>query len=100
MLMQKAAEFKIDVNTKDNLGKIAFHLACTKIHTDIAKILMQNSSEFNIDLNAKDIIGETAFSCACRDNNANNVEMMIANTFNFDFSVTNSWSKTGYQRAK
>ena len=52
--LQKSDEFNIDLNTKDIVGKTAFHLACNNGHSKIAEMLMQKSVKFNIDLNTKD----------------------------------------------
>ena len=52
VLIQKSAEFNIDLNAKDKFGTTIFHQACMDGWSKIAEILIQNSAEFNINLNA------------------------------------------------
>ena len=105
VLIQKSAEFKIDLNAKNQLfsaGRTAFHFACMGGHSDIAEMLMQKSAEFNIDLDAKDKDGMTAFHLACSRGQKNIVEMIIDNaeSFKVDLTKKDSYGRTGFQRAK
>ena len=54
MLVQKSAEFNINLNEKDVFGHSGFHNACNGGHLKVAKMLMLSSAEYNIDLNSKE----------------------------------------------
>ena len=56
-------EYDIQLNSQDNNGKTAFHLACQSNDSETAELLIQKSDEFNIDLNAKDKNGHAAEYC-------------------------------------
>ena len=80
MLMQKSAEFGINLNAKDNIsGRTAFHLACAFGKTEIARMIVQKSTELNIELNNKNRYGWTAFQLASNHGRVDIVDMMIEN---------------------
>ena len=98
----------IELNTKNYLGYTAFHFACIKGHSEIAKMLMKNSAEFNIELNTKDTNHRTPFHWACR-NGANRkygrtsiVEMMLSKSIyhKLDLTARDGGGKTGFQLAQ
>ena len=53
MLIQKSAEFNIDLNAKDEDGMTAFHLACTRGRKNIVEMIIDNAESFKIDLTKK-----------------------------------------------
>ena len=60
-LIQKSAEFSIELNTKDERGKTAFYNSCMEGYLKITDMLIQKSAEFNIDVNAEEEDGLTPF---------------------------------------
>merc|ERR1712012_933439 len=65
ILIQRSAEFNIDLNSKGKNGITGFHYACELENSKVVEILVQKSTEFKIDLNAKDELGHTAFRNVC-----------------------------------
>ena len=63
-MVQKSAEFNIQLNEDNENGKIAFHLACLHKKTDIVELLIENSAVFKIDLVTKDSNGGTGYEIA------------------------------------
>ena len=88
MLVENPAKYNIDLNSKDESGKTAFHWVCKKGHSKIAEILVQKSTENILDLNAKDKCKLTPFYYACANGHLVIVEMLvqISGEFNFDLS--------------
>ena len=41
MLIQRSAEFNIDLNARDNIGKTSFHWACESGNLMMVEILIQ-----------------------------------------------------------
>ena len=68
MLIQKSAEFNIELNAKDGYGKTAFHVACESCNrtgnTTTVNKMMENAVYFGFDLKAKDNFGRTGFQIA------------------------------------
>merc|ERR1712029_395003 len=64
-LMEFILRTSFDLNTKDDIGWTALHLACRNGQTETAQLIIQNSKEFGIDLNTKDLWGDTALHWAC-----------------------------------
>ena len=68
-LIQKSAEFNIDLNAKDKYGtdrmfdRTAFHLACENGHSKIvAEMLIQKSAELNISECQTQVVWQNCFS--------------------------------------
>ena len=63
IIIKNSSELKIDLNSKEEGGWTAFHLACCNYYnySDIVEMIMKNSSALDIDLNIKDNCGWTAF---------------------------------------
>ena len=59
--MKNSAKFNIELNSKDNSGRTAFHDACAWGKTSIVDIMINNSESFNLDLTARDNYGRTGF---------------------------------------
>ena len=77
MLVQKSAQFNIDLNAKDRFGWTPFHDACIFGHVKTVEILMQKSAEFNIELNTKSFSGWTPLHSTCREGHAKIAEMLV-----------------------
>ena len=58
-LMEFILRTSFDMNTKDYIGRTAWHRACLG-RTETAQLIIKSSREFGIDLNAKDDYGWTA----------------------------------------
>ena len=63
-----------DVNTKDEDGRTALHLAAYNGHTEIAKLLLAN----NADVNVMDAVGQTPLNIAAGNGDTELVELLIA----------------------
>ena len=50
ILVQKSAEFKIDLNVKDFNGKTAFHYACENGWSEITKLIIDKKRGVEVEL--------------------------------------------------
>ena len=64
LLIQKSAQFNIELNARDNEGFTAFHLACMEGRTSTVEIMMNNAKSFKLDLTAIDKGNRTGFQLA------------------------------------
>ena len=98
MLIQKAAEFNIELNGKNLNGLTAFHLACENGYSETAELLMQKSTELNIELNAKDKDGRTAFHLACKNGRFRIAELVIQKPaeLNIDLNAKDNGGRTAF----
>ena len=64
MLMKMYFELKIDINSKNQNGRTAFHLACINGTIGIVDMMIENMQSFNLDLEAKDNAGKSGFQLA------------------------------------
>ena len=104
LIVQKSAEFNIDLDAKTDNGMTAFHFSCQAGHFKIAELIMKKSAEFKIDLNTKVIgfllmtaldnewdasypTGETALHLACRNGHSKIVEMIVQNSADFNINL-------------
>jgi len=97
MLIEKAAEFKIDLNAKNETYQTPFHLACANGNLEIAEIFVQKSVELKIDLNVKDQYGRSLppwifsnrnygrspFYIACENGHTKTAEMLVQKSVEF-----------------
>ena len=98
---QKFSNLNINLNTKDDNGRIGFHWACLTGGTKTVEMLMQKSSELNIDLNLQDNDGKTGFHLACQSGRSKIVEMMLdkEKLYKLNLSAEDNSGKTGVQLA-
>ena len=87
MLVQKSAEFNIDLNAKDYLGWTPFHFACFYNCTKTAEMLLQKSTEFNIDLNTKDYVGRTPFNSAWAFDHKGMLDILVQKSAEFNVEL-------------
>ena len=59
IFMGYAATLSIDVNSKDNSNRTAFHLACMEGHSGVVKIFMGYAANLSIDIYSKDTCNRT-----------------------------------------
>merc|ERR1712029_207436 len=59
-LMEFILRTSFDLNTKDDIGWTALHLACRNGQTETAQLIIQNSKEFGIDIKAQNNQCKTA----------------------------------------
>ena len=76
MLMQKSAEFNINLSVKDDEGMTAFHLACSRGRKNIVEMIIDKAKSCKIDLTEKDSLGRTGFQQA-KDYGDNDVVNII-----------------------
>ena len=62
--MKNSSEVKIDLNSKSNNGRTAFHLACWKGHIKIVEMMIELSESHELDLKAEDHDGKTGYQVA------------------------------------
>ena len=72
----QSIEYNIELNTKNDVGMSAFHLACQYGHSKIAEMLIPKSKEVNIELNTK-YLGMTDFQMACENGHSKIAAMRI-----------------------
>ena len=63
-LLQKSAEYNIDLNAKNSYGWTAFHFACFYGRAQIVDNIIKIKDRFKIDVKAKTNIGRTGFQLA------------------------------------
>ena len=101
ILLKKADELEIDLNTKDHKNQTAFHLACLHGHSELAEMIAKNSSnkftttintKLKIGLNNKNIDGSSAFHLACWQGHSEIAEMIMKNSskLNIDLNSKNN----------
>ena len=64
MIMRSSSKLKIDLNTTDNCGLTAFHLACRNGHIRIIDMMIEWSESLELDLKAEDRDGKTGYQLA------------------------------------
>jgi ankyrin repeat protein len=98
--MESSATLNIDLNTKDNSGKTAFHFACGFGCINVAKLIMENSATLSIDLNAKDNSGQTAFHLAFKFDHFSVAKMIIENSaiFSIDLNEKDNEGLTAFNQ--
>ena len=64
MIMRSSSKLKIDLNTTDNCGLTAFHLACRNGHIRIIGVMIEWSESLELDLKAVDRHGKTGYQFA------------------------------------
>ena len=75
-----------DMNTKNNDGSTALHLACMYGRTETAQLIIKCSKDFGIDLNVKDDVdGWTAWHEACRNGKTETAQLIIQ--YSKDFAI-------------
>jgi hypothetical protein len=112
VLLKKADELQIDLNSKDKWGQTAFHLACRNGHSKIAEMIMNKSSELKIDLNIKDVngwaafcmekfAGRTAFHVACAYGHSDIAEMIMkeSSALKINLNIKDNYGCTAFHLA-
>ena len=96
-IIKNSAALGIDLNTKDDHGYTAFHLACERGHTNLAKIIMANSAALKIDLNTKSEFGDTPYHSACYKGFNKVVEVMLdqSKILNIDLTAEDNDGNAG-----
>ena len=96
-IIHNSAELGIDLNTKDDHGYTAFHLACDRGHVNAAKIIMANSAALKIDLNTKSEFGDTPYHSACYKGHTEVVQLMLDHSkiLNIDLTAEDNDGNTG-----
>ena len=79
MLVQKSAEFNIDLNAKDVEGSTAFHSACLMEEKKIVKMMVHLAKSFKLDLNAKNNDGQTGYEVAKSEGNLEIINIFTTN---------------------
>ena len=62
--MKNSSELKIDLNTADNCGLTAFHLACRNGRIRIIDMMIEQSEFLELDLKAEDRDDKTGYQLA------------------------------------
>ena len=88
MILKKSDALKIEVNTKNNYGYTAFHLACQRGHANVAKMIMANSAALKIDLNTKSEFGDTPYNSACYKGHTKVVHLMLDQSKTLSIDLT------------
>ena len=98
-IIHNSAELGIDLNTKDDHGYTAFHLACDRGHANAAKMIMSNSAALKIELNTKSEYadGETPYHSACYRGHTKVVQLMLdqSKILNIDLTAEDDDGNTG-----
>ena len=98
-IIHNSAALGIDLNTKDDHGYTAFHLACDRGHTNVAKMIMSNSAALKIELNTKSEFedGETPYHSACYKGHTKVVQLMLdqSKILNIDLTAEDDDGNTG-----
>ena len=96
-IIHNSAELGIDLNTKDDHGYTAFHLACDRGHANAAKMIMANSAALKIDLNTKSEFGDTPYHSACYKGHTEVVQLMLDHSkiLNIDLTAEDNDGNTG-----
>ena len=99
-LIQKSAEFKINLDLKDYFSNTGFHYACKFGHFDIADLLIQKSA-IKIDFYKTIHVGKTAFHYACMFGKLDFAEILLqkSDEFNIDLSGKIHQGKTAFHYA-
>merc|ERR1712004_651708 len=100
-LMEFILRTSFDMNTINNYGMTAWHLACSYGQTETAQLLIKSSTEFGIDLNAKDYIGRTAWHCACINGQTETAQLIIQSSkeFGIDLNAKDNRGRTAWHLA-
>ena len=96
-IIRNSAALCIDLNTKDDHGYTAFHLACDRGHANVAKMIMANSAALKIDLNTKSEFGDTPYHSACYKGHTKVVQLMLdqSKILNIDLTAEDNDGNTG-----
>ena len=96
-IIHNSAALGIDLNTKDDHGYTAFHLACDRGHANVAKMIMANSAALKIDLNTKSEFGDTPYNSACYKGHTKVVHLMLdqSKTLSIDLTAEDDDGNTG-----
>ena len=86
-LIKLILKTSFDMNTKNDVGSTALHLACMYGRTETAQLIIQYSKDFVIDLNATDNFGITAWHLACCQGRTETVQLMIKNSKDFGIDL-------------
>jgi len=100
-LMEFILRTSFDLNTKNNYGWTAWHLACSNGQTETAQIIINSSKDFGIDLNAKNNSGSTALHWACFKGKTETAQSLIKSSkeFGIDLNAKNNYGRTGLHDA-
>ena len=82
--MKKSAEFNIELNAKDTLGRTAFHWACIFNRTSIVELMISDNS-LNLDLTARNNEGKTGYQLAQEWNRTDVVNLIQSQMPNIAF---------------
>merc|ERR1711860_3146 len=100
-LMEFILRTSFDLNTKNNYGWTALHLACYIGKSETAQLMIQSSKEFGIDLNAKDNDGLTAWHLACSYGRTETAQLILKSSkeFGIDLNTKDNNGMTAWHEA-
>ena len=76
MLIQKHAEFNIELNAKNSFSWTAFHFACNYGKANIVEMMVENAKFCKLDLTARENTGRTGYQLA-KENGKTDVVNLI-----------------------
>ena len=85
---------RIVLNARDNHGRTAFILACSKGRKDVVKLLLDHSER--IELNARDDFGRTAYMMACSKGHKDVVKLLLNHSERMVLNARDDRNKTAY----
>merc|ERR1711983_360846 len=93
-LLEFILKTSFNMNSKDEYGRTAWHLACIYGKTETAQLIIKNSKEFGIDLNAKIYSGWTAWHEACSNGQTETAQLLLKSSKEFGIDM-NTKSNNG-----
>merc|ERR1711860_267983 len=90
-----------DMNTKDDIGRSAWHWACYNGQTETAQLIINSSIDFGIDLNAKANNGRTAWHWACWNGKTETAQLLIKSSkeFGIDLNAKGDYGRKAWHLA-